>query len=116
MRLNVQTNEAEVQCHQLVWGEEEQIYKQFGLFSLILGADICYVEEALEPLWNTIDRLLSSDGSVWLAFTRRNVPIRSVLEHAARRRFVFQAPETEDGVYIFTRRGAKSWQKGCSPK
>lgn len=39
--------------HQLIWGYQvEQFQKRFGTFDLILGSDIIYMKEILEPLWN----------------------------------------------------------------
>lgn len=76
---------------------------------LILGADICYMEESLEPLWNTMDHLLSKEagGQVWLAYTFRNVAMDSIVEQAQEYGFVCQQTPsggTTEGVYVFVRR------------
>lgn len=103
-----------VECHQLIWGERvEEFRTAHGTFDLILGSDIIYVEEILEPLWNTIDQLLLHDdkdwkmkrkAEFWLAYARRNVSIDLVFQHATKRGFQWKTTnEDGEGVYIFSR-------------
>ncbi|KAL7560438.1 hypothetical protein ACA910_016184 [Epithemia clementina (nom. ined.)] len=98
-----------LRCYQLIWGENLYLFSEMhGSFDLILGSDIIYVEEILEPLWNTIDLLLSSrdknaNAEFWLAYARRNVSIDLVFAEAEKRGFVWESPEDAEGVYIFRR-------------
>lgn len=108
MRDNLHLNScSSTSCHQLVWGEDlDRFDERHGTFDLILGSDIIYVEEIIEPLWNTVDRLLIRDGEFWLAFARRNVSIDLVLDHAGKHGYCWKTPETVEGVYIFRRASA----------
>jgi predicted nicotinamide N-methyase len=107
-----------IQCRQLVWGNKERLSdlvrqhttpsdadnenKNEG-FHLILGSDIIYVEEILDPLFESVERLLAVNGRFWLAYARRNVKIDLVLETAARHGFSFEEPKDAEGVFIFQR-------------
>lgn len=125
MRGNVQSNlgqfggdvavaghDTTVRCRQLIWGEQADNFQStHGTFDLIMGSDIIYVEEILEPLWYTVSTLLSHDedndkrcaAAFWLAFARRNVSIDLVLEQARRNGFEWITPQGAEGVYVFTR-------------
>jgi SAM-dependent methyltransferase len=73
-------------------------------FDTVLGSDIIYVEEILEPLWRTIRRLLAPDGAFLLAFARRNVPIDRVFEAARENGFTWIVDDaTSEGVVVFRR-------------
>ena len=98
-----------MECHQLIWGQHlDRFQERHGTFDLILGSDIIYVEEILEPLWNTVDCLLRGGphggGAFWLAYARRNVPLDLVLQQAQKRNFVWKTPEGAEGVYTFSRK------------
>jgi protein N-lysine methyltransferase METTL21D len=115
-----------ITCQQLVWGDEAHIqavreslqHQQQVLataggdtsmttmttdqFQVILGSDIIYVDHVVEPLFDTVKDLLSTNGVFLLAFARRNVKIDLVLDAAKQRGFVWDAPATPEGVYIFS--------------
>jgi len=107
LRRNVQSNCADTQtvlCRQLVWGRNvESFVKNIGHFDTILGSDIIYVEEILEPLWQTVDQVLAANGSFLLAYARRNVSIDLVLAEATKHGFVWETPKEAEGVFVFTR-------------
>ncbi|MCO5590810.1 hypothetical protein L7F22_044785, partial [Adiantum nelumboides] len=50
-------------CEKLEWGDEQQLSyileKHPEGFDLILGADICYQQDSLSPLFKTVKSLLS---------------------------------------------------------
>jgi predicted nicotinamide N-methyase len=96
-----------IQCRQLVWGDNERLNdlrRQFEKgFHLVLGADIIYVEEILDPLFQSVQRLLAVDGQFWLAYARRNVKIDLVLETATRHGFSYETPDDTEGVFVFRR-------------
>ena len=108
MRSNVALNtDAEtVSCRQLVWGHSVQEFvDQHGTFDTIMGADIIYIDEVLEPLFlETIPKLLSQDGRFLLAYARRNVSIDRVLETATRAGLSYKQYDEPEGVFAFTRR------------
>lgn len=80
-------------------------------FDVILGSDIIYVNHVVDPLFDTVRQLLrcgddgddddDGGGVFLLAFARRNVSMDWVLDIAKRQGFVWETPETPEGVYIF---------------
>jgi hypothetical protein len=73
-------------------------------FDTIMGSDIIYTEGILDPLFSTVDYLLSREGGRFvLAYARRNVKIDCVLETATRHGFVYTVAEGSEGCFIFTR-------------
>jgi predicted nicotinamide N-methyase len=99
-----------IQCRQLVWGENDRVddlkHQYTGDnqgFHLVLGSDIIYVEEILDPLFQSVDRLLADGGAFWLAYARRNVKIDLVLETADRHGFTYETPDDTEGVFVFRR-------------
>jgi predicted nicotinamide N-methyase len=95
-----------IQCRQLVWGDNDRVddlKKQYTDddnhgFHLVLGSDIIYVEEILDPLFQSVDRLLADGGEFWLAYARRNVKIDLVLEMADKYGFIYETPDDTEGV------------------
>jgi predicted nicotinamide N-methyase len=94
-----------VMVRQLIWGETISFMSgDQDAFDTVLGSDIIYVEEILEPLWRTISRLLAPDGAFLLAFARRNVPIDRVFEVADANGFVWVVDDSKsEGVVVFRR-------------
>jgi hypothetical protein len=47
-----------------------------GRFDIILASDIIYAQIVIDPLWETVQTLLSyPNGSFWMAFALRKVPV-----------------------------------------
>jgi predicted nicotinamide N-methyase len=109
-----------VTCRQLVWGRNlDHFVAEHGFFDVVLGSDIIYVPEIIEPLFETIERIMKNprnqddgdqddqnyedDAMFILAYARRNVPIDLVLDHAKQRGFVWTCPESAEGVFCFKR-------------
>jgi predicted nicotinamide N-methyase len=90
---------------QLVWGEAASfLTTDSERFDTVIGSDIIYVEEILEPLWRTVDALVTPDGAFLLAFARRNVPIDRVFETAATHGFAWTCDDSNsEGVVVFRR-------------
>lgn len=115
MRKNVaqnitcQKNQNQVECRQLEWDHKKanQFRQRRGTFDLILGSDIIYVEQIIEPLFATVLQLLSNskESQFWLAYARRNVSIDLVLKEARRVGLQWTEPVESEGVFIFTRQG-----------
>lgn len=100
----------DVTCRQLVWGRNlDNFVSEHGVFDVILGSDIIYVEEIIEPLFETIECILNpqadADATFILAYARRNVPIDLVLDHAKQRGFECTRPDesSAEGVFYFKR-------------
>lgn len=101
-------------CCQLRWGKNIEKFKQkwtifegikYPGFDVILGSDIIYVEEILDPLFTTVINLLapSPDACFLLSYARRNVNIDLVFECAKRHNLKWTEPGENEGVYIFHR-------------
>jgi predicted nicotinamide N-methyase len=109
LRQNVQRNNCatsrSVICPQLIWGHNLDTFcdQYKAPLDVIIGADIIYVTTVLQPLWETIDKLLSLNGKFLLAFTRRTVSVELVLEYATKYGFEWTCPENRTSVYVFTR-------------
>jgi predicted nicotinamide N-methyase len=98
-----------VQCQHFLWGklEAEQLLLQGAGFDLILGADLIYGRSddansctgtLVADLFDTVFMLLLNDAAVfYLGFTRRDLPIESVLETANQRGLIWELQE--DYVY-----------------
>ena len=89
MRSNVASNfssgDATVDCRQCIWGENlSPLASAIGdRFDVIIGADIIYVPEILEPLFRTVKRFLKEEGGKFiLSYARRNVKIDYVHDMA----------------------------------
>jgi predicted nicotinamide N-methyase len=100
----------DVTCRQLVWGRNlDNFVSEHGVFDVILGSDIIYVEDIIEPLFETIERIMNpqadADATFILAYARRNVPIDLVLDHAKQRGFECTRPDesSAEGVFCFKR-------------
>mmetsp|Transcript_16458 Transcript_16458/g.23408 ORF Transcript_16458/g.23408 Transcript_16458/m.23408 type:complete len:295 (-) Transcript_16458:147-1031(-) len=117
-----------LKCHQLRWGQDIGRFKvkilhdndlecadinQTGVksessdyrFDVIMGSDIIYVEEIIEPLFDTVTQLLShsNDAVFLLAYARRNVKIDFVLQCAENHGLKWKMTSGVEGIYIFSR-------------
>ena len=118
LRENIQRNQAsncevksQVSCHQLLWGSSNsqtfltQIAKN-KKYGTILASDIIYAPSIIEPLWETIQTLLDTEGVFAMAFARRKVPvsIELVLKEATKFGFDYELvkEDQEEGIWIYT--------------
>lgn len=88
-----------ISCPQLVWGEKLNEFQDvYGRQSILLGTDIFYNHDSVDPIWQTVDHLLEDDGSFLLAFAPHEVEINTVLEKAKQFGFSWIKPNiTDDG-------------------
>jgi predicted nicotinamide N-methyase len=110
---NIQRNKrgtSSVACHQLIWGREtshdflNNKQNQGQGFDVILASDIIYSAVIVEPLWETIQTLLSTNGEFWMGFcAKRKVPIKinTVLEAAERSGFSSTLVQEKEGIHIY---------------
>jgi predicted nicotinamide N-methyase len=130
LRDNVNANEindgGKVSAQQLIWGketskefqqnhcgneEEEPPCKAQSTFDLIIASDIIYAKCIVEPLWESIDTLLSPNGVFVMAYALREVPVSIDDVTEMGDKFGFEAECTQQNdkgnifVYHFRRRG-----------
>lgn len=117
MRSNVAANISNgmVECRQLRWGQDMDAFSSCG-FHVILASDVIYVQDILEPLFDTVVQLLSNDeGSrFWLSYARRNVSIDLVLECAQQHGLQWNELEDKEGVFVFERTRVVGLEKCCT--
>lgn len=122
LRENVDRNDIpepsdRVKCRQLRWGVNLDQFSRHiasdvrgddSRFDMIMGSDIIYVETIIDPLFTTVDALLTlgGTGTFILAYARRNVKIDTVLSAAVRYNFEWALPDGEEGCFVFTRKVA----------
>lgn len=120
LRENVERNTnsqfGNIACHQLLWGIDTSnnfLDRQCGgdTFDIILAADIVYAPIIVQPLWETVQTLLSRGTGIFLlAYTQRDlkVSIENVLSAAQEAGFSYEGPkqwddpkDSTEGIYIF---------------
>ncbi|KAG7341688.1 methyltransferase [Nitzschia inconspicua] len=138
LRFNVQWNEmsetdhaklpaANIFCPQLIWGKNlDQFAESFGLQDVILASDCVYMVPSLEPLWQTVDRLLvrkndtdalerpsSSNNGIflWVNLCASAASLESVLETATRYGFTWDQPKYGDTNQTFDEETLKMFKK-----
>jgi predicted nicotinamide N-methyase len=105
-----------ISCHQLLWGRDTsehflQRHCDGKTFDIIIASDIIYAKCIIDPLWETIQTLLSPEGIFILAFAKRRVPIQIdfVLQSAEDAGFTFEAiQEDVEGIFVYEFR-RKAW-------
>ena len=97
-----------VVLRKLVWGTSDTASLQNDYadgFDVIIGADIIYIEDSIQPMFVTVSAVLSSAPTAvfLLAYARRNVPIQKVLDCAQSFGFGWECPAGAEGIYLFRR-------------
>lgn len=105
--------ESNIACKQLIWGRGlDEFYERWAPkrekgFEVVIGSDIIYSNDMVEPLFQTVSRLLSNEtGSIHvflLAYARRNANINLVLKCAQQHGLEWKEPKDEaaEGIYIY---------------
>jgi len=87
------TPHKEVKCCKLRWGHASDIDTLHHLapngFDIILGADIIYTTDSVEPLLDTVQQLLAPHGLFVLLYISRSSHVDNVLMKSATRRQLF---------------------------
>jgi SAM-dependent methyltransferase len=98
-------NEDTVICRQLLWKlERTKAFKdEFGTFDTILAADVIYVPESINPLFDTAISLMKPEGTFLLSWQTRwnNVSPQLVMEAACIRNLSIS--QRENGIYAIRR-------------
>lgn len=117
MRMNVEKNcsskgcEQDIVCRQLLWDESPTMsfLDTFGSFDTILAADVIYVPESIDPLFDTAVRLMRPiKGSQFILswMTRwNNVPVDLVVQAAKERNLSWTPAPGQEGIYVMKRVG-----------
>lgn len=104
LRHNVSKNcdSTTVRCRQLIWNNLDQM-KTFGTFDILLGADVIYTIESLDPLFDTVTYFLQQTPTACFILSRftkwGNIQDETVLDAAQSRNLVWTHPS--EGIYIF---------------
>jgi predicted nicotinamide N-methyase len=94
-----------IHCQQLVWGKRLKDFQEhYGTFDVILASDVIYVEEVLEPLFDTVTTLMKESGKFFLSYARRNVNIDLVFASATRHGLQWTQPDGPEGVFVIQRK------------
>jgi predicted nicotinamide N-methyase len=104
LRNNIQDNKPStsnaISSRQLIWGKH---LDQFEQFEVILAADCVYMNKSLGPLFETVDKLLKSDGLlIYVNLCASQGPLEMVLEKSSSHGLIWTQPE--ESVYLFRRR------------
>jgi predicted nicotinamide N-methyase len=118
---NVSDSDDTISCRQLLWGEryaKDYLSQQTGgdkkHFDLILGSDLIYVQSVIQPLFETVKTLLSTDENskfLMAHCSRREgneVELPMVLDVAKEQGFEFEILSEDDddiSLFCFRRRG-----------
>ncbi|CAB9507428.1 lysine methyltransferase METTL21A [Seminavis robusta] len=119
MRVNVQqnchdsttttNNNATIDCRQLIWASSPTklaaLQESQGLFDTILGADIVYTKDSLDPMLDTVVALLKKPHGQFVLsrYTKwNNVSDQVVLEAAATRHLTCRQPPDSPGIFVFS--------------
>lgn len=99
-----------ISCRQLIWNNTSQM-EDCGTFDTILGADVIYTIESLDPLFDTVSYFLRKDGDTANDGARRrsfvlsrfskwgNITDETVLEAAEAHNLAWTRPS--EGVFVF---------------
>lgn len=101
---HLRQNAKGIECRQLLWGRvtAEQFRQVHGTFDCVIASDILYSPHIVEPLWETIERLLDQAGVFIMAFAKRKVPVQieDVILAAERVGLTHQLVREQDEVKI----------------
>ena len=107
---NNESDEEIIICKQLRWGRHLDLFREkCGTeFDTIIGGDVIYAQEGLQPLFETVAHLLSKEPhAVFLQsyINRNGVTMEEAFEVATNHGLRWLAPEHSgtDGVYVFCR-------------
>jgi predicted nicotinamide N-methyase len=108
---NETTTTTIVSCHQLIWGKKSsenflECISHNEKYNVLLASDIIYSPVIVEPLWETVQTLLTPLHGVFLmAFAKRKVPVSidMVLQAAVEKGFEYDLvkEDLEEGIWVY---------------
>jgi predicted nicotinamide N-methyase len=84
VKRNIRNDNKTTFCPQLIWGRNLDSFVQvYGQQNVILGSDRVYMTQSLEPLWQTVDKLLERNGLfLYVNLCASQAPVELVLDKA----------------------------------
>ena len=105
MNHNVPTtaSSSRISSHQLIWGRNlDTFVQEFGRHDVLLAADCIYMTTSLQPLWDTVDRLLEPAGVfLYVNLCASQAPMEKVLHVATDHGFTWTLEGDTQEVYVF---------------
>lgn len=80
------SSSVQVRCPQLIWGKQLDLFREeYGTSQVLLGTDLFYMTKSLDPLFQTIDKLLSPTDGIFIAVNNcaSQSPMDAVLDIAS---------------------------------
>ena len=111
MRSNLEKNcnnssKYSIGCRQLIWNNVSQM-EDCGTFDTLLGADVIYTIESLDPLFDTVTYFLQRQVGASFVLSRYTkygaISDETVLDVARARNLVWKRPS--DGIFVFRLNG-----------
>jgi len=101
-----------IQCQQLIWGppHAEKFSERHGLFDTVLGADVIYTADAIQPLFDTVACILKKPHGQFILsrYSKWNNVDDEVVFEAARTRGLHYCPQSSEGIHVFNWNGDKN--------
>mmetsp|Transcript_13103 Transcript_13103/g.33036 ORF Transcript_13103/g.33036 Transcript_13103/m.33036 type:complete len:267 (+) Transcript_13103:253-1053(+) len=112
MRSNLEKNcnnnssKRSIGCRQLIWNNTSQM-EECGTFDTLLGADVIYTIESLDPLFDTVIYFLQRQAGASFVLSRYTkygaISDETVLDAARARNLVLERPS--EGIFVFRLNG-----------
>ena len=106
----IESSSNNIDCKQLLWGTPnmEKFLQQYGQFDTILGADVIYTKESVEPLLDTVACLLKKPNGKFVLsrYNKWNNVDDAIVIEAAKERCL-DCSKPSEGIYIFR------WTEKC---
>jgi predicted nicotinamide N-methyase len=110
VKRNIRNDNNTTSCPQLIWGRNlDYLVQAYGQQDVILGSDLVYMTQSLEPLWQTVDKLLERNGFfLYVNLCASQAPVEVVLDKAKQYGFNWMTSSsaicsTKGVVYMFRR-------------
>ncbi|KAL3826617.1 hypothetical protein ACHAXA_010542 [Cyclostephanos tholiformis] len=93
-----------IACRQLIWGKPHagKFLERNGKYDVIIGADVIYTRESVQPLLDTVVSLLNEPNGQFVLsrFCRWNNVDDDIVIKAAKMRFL-DCTRPSEGIYVF---------------
>lgn len=84
LRQNIEDTGSKISCAKLYWDckdDEDYLLSLYPeKYQVLLAADVIYEDGQVEPLFQSVGKLLRHDGIFILSYARRNIPIDKVFK------------------------------------
>mmetsp|Transcript_24844 Transcript_24844/g.36756 ORF Transcript_24844/g.36756 Transcript_24844/m.36756 type:complete len:174 (+) Transcript_24844:325-846(+) len=106
-----ENNIASISCHQLLWGENTArafLARHGGKFDVIIGSDLVYVPNVIQPLMETVSVLLSKsrNGIFVMAHCARRqgneVRLEMIFDAAEQAGLEYNLLQEDNDIYLYS--------------